>query len=256
MVKCRCGHMDQMIKCRQLSTRADDARCKKRCVKKRSCGKHKCNKECCIDIDHICPLPCNYTLSCGKHKCDHPCHRGNCPPCYRSSFEELYCECGAEVIYPPVPCGTKRPICKKPCSRKHPCDHPPQHNCHAANSCPPCMMFTTKWCYGQHEQRKTIPCSQNSFSCGLPCNKPLPCGRHKCIKSCHEGPCQLAGEICKQSCPTIRTTCIHKCAAPCHEGSCPETPCKEVVSKQATMNYSMHIGIQIRLLESISSFIV
>uniref|UniRef100_A0A1B0A839 Protein shuttle craft n=1 Tax=Glossina pallidipes TaxID=7398 RepID=A0A1B0A839_GLOPL len=231
-VKCRCGHMDQMIKCRHLSTRADDARCKKRCVKKRSCGKHKCNQECCIDIDHICPLPCNYTLSCGKHKCDQPCHRGNCPPCYRSSFEELFCECGAEVIYPPVPCGTKRPLCKRPCSRKHPCDHSPQHNCHSAASCPPCMMFTTKWCFGQHEQRKTIPCSQQSFSCGMACNKPLPCGRHKCIKTCHEGICQVAGEICKQSCPILRASCGHKCMAPCHEGDCPETQCKEMVEVQ------------------------
>ncbi|KAM7353561.1 nuclear transcription factor, X-box binding stc isoform 2-T2 [Cochliomyia hominivorax] len=231
-VKCRCGHMDQMIKCRQLSTRADDARCKKRCTKKRSCGKHKCNQECCIDIDHFCPLPCNYTLSCGKHKCDQPCHRGNCPPCYRSSFEELFCECGAEVIYPPVPCGTKRPVCKRPCSRKHPCDHPPQHNCHSSATCPPCMMFTTKWCFGQHEQRKTIPCSQQSFSCGLPCNKPLPCGRHKCIKTCHEGPCQASGEICKQNCTTARSTCGHKCMAPCHNGDCPETPCKEMVEVQ------------------------
>ncbi|XP_037820820.1 protein shuttle craft isoform X2 [Lucilia sericata] len=231
-VKCRCGHMDQMIKCRQLSTRADDARCKKRCTKKRSCGKHKCNQECCIDIDHFCPLPCNYTLSCGKHKCDQPCHRGNCPPCYRSSFEELFCECGAEVIYPPVPCGTKRPVCKRPCSRKHPCDHPPQHNCHSAATCPPCMMFTTKWCFGHHEQRKTIPCSQQSFSCGLACNKPLPCGRHKCIKTCHEGPCQVPGEICKQSCTTARSTCGHKCMAPCHNGDCPENPCKEMVEVQ------------------------
>ncbi|XP_055848662.1 protein shuttle craft [Episyrphus balteatus] len=228
-VKCRCGHMDQMIKCRQLSTRADDARCKKRCVKKRSCGKHKCNQECCIDIDHICPMPCNYTLSCGKHKCDQPCHRGNCPPCYRSSFEELYCECGAEVIYPPVPCGTKKPVCKRHCSRQHPCDHPVQHNCHSAATCPPCMIFTTKWCYGQHEQRKTIPCIQESFSCGLACNKPLPCGRHKCIKPCHEGPCQTTGEICKQSCTTLRAGCGHKCMAPCHEGDCPESACKEMV---------------------------
>lgn len=49
-VKCRCGHMDQMIKCSQLSTRADDARCKKKCTKKRNCGKHKCNSECCIGM--------------------------------------------------------------------------------------------------------------------------------------------------------------------------------------------------------------
>lgn len=41
-VKCRCGHMDQKMKCTQLSTRADDARCKKRCTKKRNCGRHKC----------------------------------------------------------------------------------------------------------------------------------------------------------------------------------------------------------------------
>lgn len=61
-VKCRCGNMDQMIKCNQLSTRADDARCKKRCTKKRSCGKHKCNQECCIDIDHECPMKVSLCL--------------------------------------------------------------------------------------------------------------------------------------------------------------------------------------------------
>lgn len=146
-VKCRCGNMDQMMKCVDLSTRADDARCKKRCTKKRSCGKHKCNQECCIDFDHVCPMPCTYSLSCGKHKCDQTCHKGRClvrsiilsvclgipwhydsshspQPCYRTSFDELHCECGANVIYPPVPCGTKRPACDKPCSRSHPCDHP------------------------------------------------------------------------------------------------------------------------------------
>lgn len=228
-VKCRCGHMDQMIKCRQLVTRADDARCKKRCTKKRSCGKHKCAQECCIDIDHICPMPCNHTLSCGKHKCDQPCHRGNCAPCYRSSFDELYCECGANVIYPPVPCGTKRPVCNNPCSRTHPCEHPVQHNCHSQPVCPPCIVLTTKTCYGGHEQRKTIPCTQASFSCGLPCNKDLPCGRHKCIKSCHGGICQVAGEVCKQNCQALRPNCGHKCNAMCHDGDCPDTPCRENV---------------------------
>lgn len=82
-----------------------------------------------IDIDHECPMKCTYTLSCGKHKCESTCHKGRCLPCYRSSFDELYCECGANVIYPPVPCGTKRPACDKPCSRQHPCDHEVTHNC-------------------------------------------------------------------------------------------------------------------------------
>ncbi|XP_055707738.1 protein shuttle craft [Phlebotomus papatasi] len=227
--KCRCGHMEQMVKCRKLTTRADDARCKRRCTKKRNCGKHKCNQECCIDIDHVCPQPCTYTLSCGKHKCDKTCHPGHCDPCYRSSFQELSCECGATTIYPPVPCGTKRPACNKPCTRRHACGHEVLHNCHTAQQCPPCMLLTTKFCHGRHEQRKTIPCSQDGFSCGMPCRKELPCGRHKCIKICHEGPCLQQGEICKQHCPTPRIMCPHACRAPCHDGDCPETMCKESV---------------------------
>lgn len=243
-----------MMKCVDLSTRADDARCKKRCTKKRSCGKHKCNQECCIDFDHVCPMPCTYSLSCGKHKCDQTCHKGRCQvrifelvttgtfvddffrpifqPCYRSSFDELHCECGANVIYPPVPCGTKRPPCDKPCPRSHPCDHPVTHNCHSAQNCPPCMAFTTKYCYGKHEQRKIIPCSQGDFSCGLPCNKLLKCRQHKCKKPCHpDGQCETETEVCKQNCTKkSRVMCPHSCNAPCHlDSPCPDTACREIV---------------------------
>lgn len=78
-------------------------------------------------------MKCTYTLSCGKHKCESTCHKGRCLPCYRSSFDELYCECGANVIYPPVACGTKRPACSRPCSRQHACDHEVTHNCKKEN---------------------------------------------------------------------------------------------------------------------------
>ena len=44
--------------------------------------------------------------------------------CVCSGFEELTCRCGAEVIYPPVPCGTKPPPCHRTCTRQHNCDHP------------------------------------------------------------------------------------------------------------------------------------
>lgn len=67
-VKCRCGHMDQEIKCKNLTSRADDARCKKRCTKMKSCGRHKCNTDCCIDIDHVCMQICNKMLTCRKHR--------------------------------------------------------------------------------------------------------------------------------------------------------------------------------------------
>lgn len=85
-----------------------------------------------LDIDHLCPMKCPHYLSCGKHKCESTCHKGRCLPCYRSSFDELYCECGANVIFPPVPCGTKKPACDRPCSRQHPCDHEITHNCKCA----------------------------------------------------------------------------------------------------------------------------
>ncbi|XP_014226948.1 protein shuttle craft-like [Trichogramma pretiosum] len=224
--KCRCGFMDKDIPCEELSARSGDVRCNKKCTKKRSCGKHKCNQMCCIDIDHICPLPCSKTLSCGKHKCEQTCHKGFCQPCWRSSFTELYCECGKAVIFPPVPCGTRRPACKEPCSRTHDCDHQVLHPCNSDSVCPPCSVLTQKWCHGKHELRKAVPCHVKELSCGLPCGKPIPCNRHKCIQKCHSGPCATE---CTQPCQEIRKMCGHICAAPCHEGDCPDTPCKVMV---------------------------
>ncbi|XP_011496146.1 PREDICTED: protein shuttle craft [Ceratosolen solmsi marchali] len=228
-VKCRCGYMDKEIPCKELITKADDARCKKKCTKKRSCGKHKCNQMCCIDIEHICPLSCLKYLSCGRHKCEQTCHGGRCLTCWRVSFDELYCECGTAVIYPPVACGTRRPACNKPCSRSHSCDHEVLHNCHSDLNCPPCTVLTQKWCYGQHELRKAVPCYVNEVSCGLPCGKSISCGKHKCIQICHPGICEKLGYTCIQPCMNPREICNHICAAPCHKGKCPDVPCKETV---------------------------
>lgn len=92
------------------------------------------------------------------------------------------------------------------------------------------MVFTTKYCHGMHEQRKIIPCSQKSFSCGLSCAKPLKCKNHKCIKTCHEGVCETDTDVCKQKCTKKRVHCIHDCNAPCHlESDCPDTPCRETL---------------------------
>jgi len=66
---------------------------------------------------------CVDKLACGSHKCEEPCHRGKCPPCWQVSFDELRCECGAEVIYPPVPCGTAPLPCSRPCTRPQSCGH-------------------------------------------------------------------------------------------------------------------------------------
>ncbi|NXB41905.1 NFX1 protein, partial [Leucopsar rothschildi] len=125
--------------------------CDKRCNKKRSCGRHKCNEVCCVDTEHKCTLVCGRKLNCGLHRCEEPCHRGSCQTCWQTSFDELTCYCGESVIYPPVPCGTQPPECKKTCTRPHDCDHPVYHSCHSEEKCPPCTYLTQKWCMGKHE---------------------------------------------------------------------------------------------------------
>jgi len=225
-VKCRCGHMDREINCSELVSKADDARCDKRCSKKRSCGRHKCGQPCCIDIDHVCPLVCGKLLSCTLHRCEEMCHRGNCPTCPRTSFDELSCSCGAAVIYPPVACGTRPPECQEVCRRPHSCEHPVTHSCHSETNCPPCTQLTVKKCFGGHEERKNVACLVEGISCGKPCGKMSPCGKHRCIKVCHAGCCLPDNSTCQQPCATPRHECTHPCSAPCHEGSpCPDTPC-------------------------------
>ena len=39
----------------------------------------------------------------------------------------------------------------------------------------------------------TIPCVEEVPVCGDTCNKPLACGEHLCIRSCHYGDC---GQVC------------------------------------------------------------
>lgn len=99
------------------------------------------------------------------------------------------------------------------------------HSCHTG-PCPPCTVLTKRWCHGNHEQRGTIPCHQENFSCGLPCGRDMPCKRHKCNQSCHSGQCRTP---CTQPCLEIRSICGHPCNHPCHAPPCPETSCKQLV---------------------------
>uniref|UniRef100_A0A4W3JUM6 Nuclear transcription factor, X-box binding 1 n=1 Tax=Callorhinchus milii TaxID=7868 RepID=A0A4W3JUM6_CALMI len=222
-VSCRCGFKKRDVPSDLLFL------CDKRCNKKRSCGRHKCNEVCCVDTEHKCLLICGRKLNCGQHKCEEPCHRGNCQTCLQS-FDELTCHCGASVIYPPVPCGTKPPECKNPCCRLHECDHPVFHNCHSDEKCPPCTYLTQKWCMGKHELRNNIPCHLTDISCGLACNKLLDCSMHKCKRICHKGDCATE-EQCKQMCMIRKSDCNHPCMAQCHQGSpCPKSPCNAEVA--------------------------
>ncbi|NP_001277377.1 transcriptional repressor NF-X1 isoform 2 [Mus musculus] len=152
VISCRCSFRTKELPCTSLKSEDATFMCDKRCNKKRLCGRHKCNEICCVDKEHKCPLICGRKLRCGLHRCEEPCHRGNCQTCWQASFDELTCHCGASVIYPPVPCGTRPPECTQTCARIHECDHPVYHSCHSEEKCPPCTFLTQKWCMGKHEE--------------------------------------------------------------------------------------------------------
>ncbi|KAF7213481.1 transcriptional repressor NF-X1 [Nothobranchius furzeri] len=232
-IRCRCGSKTKEAPCEKIQKEEELVfTCERRCNKKRSCGRHKCGELCCVSVEHKCSLICGYKLNCGLHRCQEPCHRGNCEPCWQSSFDELTCHCGLMVLYPPVACGTKPPECKNLCTRRHECDHPVFHNCHSEEKCPPCTYLTQKWCMGKHEQRSNIPCHLQDISCGLTCNKQLPCEMHRCKRLCHRGECLPQGG-CQQPCMLPRPDCSHPCLAPCHKGSaCPCSTCTAKVALQ------------------------
>ncbi|XP_051572453.1 transcriptional repressor NF-X1-like isoform X2 [Myxocyprinus asiaticus] len=231
-IHCRCGSNSKEVPCAAIQSENMVFTCEKRCNKKRFCGRHKCGELCCVDVEHKCMMICGYKLNCSLHRCQELCHRGNCPPCWQTSFDELACYCGETVLYPPIPCGTKPPECKNLCTRRHECDHPVFHSCHSEERCPPCTYLIKKWCMGNHEQRSNIPCHLQDISCGLLCDKLLPCGSHRCKRICHREECQAEGD-CKQPCAYPKSDCGHPCGATCHTGTpCPPTICSAKVALQ------------------------
>ena len=71
----------------------------------------------------VCVCVCVRVCCLCKYVCAH--HEGLfCFIAAPSGFDELTCHCGASVIYPPVPCGTRPPECTQTCARVHECDHP------------------------------------------------------------------------------------------------------------------------------------
>ena len=120
IVPCRCGLTTHAIRCHELSSNPEIL-CDKPCSALRACGRHRCNRICCplgtLDSSskgkgkkrqaqtraleglelgfgiearwHDCDLTCGKLLGCGNHRCEERDHRGACPPCMRSSFDEV-----------------------------------------------------------------------------------------------------------------------------------------------------------------------
>ena len=122
---CRCGSTTREVLCSadQASARArargeagsdTEILCERPCNALRACGRHQCNRPCCplaslaslakgkgkkkaLDVLedpegwNECDLVCGKLLNCGNHNCEERDHKGVCPPCLRSSFEEVCC---------------------------------------------------------------------------------------------------------------------------------------------------------------------
>lgn len=200
---CRCGATTRDVRCaedqRRMRGELEEILCERSCNAMRACGKHQCNRPCCPLASlaaaskgkgkrraaqgfdgfadeagwHECDLVCGKPLTCGNHVCEERDHKGPCPSCLRSSFEEMVCYCGRTVLDPPIPCGT-RINCRYPCNRPPlACGHPKtQHACHEdPTPCPPCPFLTTKLCACGKKTVDNVRCSQEKVSCGTTCGK-------------------------------------------------------------------------------------
>ncbi|KAK6538179.1 FKBP12-associated protein [Orbilia ellipsospora] len=248
---CRCGNTSAESLCHQ-GVEGEAPWCKRICHTTMNCLRHECGQHCCageqkakermhskkkvvvrgraedIEPEHICTRICGKPLKCGLHDCGALCHRGACGTCLEANFDELACHCGRTRIMPPVPCGTKPPSCRFPCQRSKPCGHPnaTDHLCHLDDEpCPKCPYLVQKRCVCGRNNIKNQPCWRDSVSCGQTCGKPLSCGSHVCLKTCHAaGECE---EPCRQTCKKSRAICGHDCQDACHAPfACSvESPC-------------------------------
>ncbi|OAY70532.1 NF-X1-type zinc finger protein NFXL2 [Ananas comosus] len=173
-----------------------------------------------------------------------------CPKC-RSPYpktlipKSYFCFCG-KVQDPPLDpwilphsCGE---ICGRPLAGE--CGHTCLLLCHPG-PCPPCPVLASSQCFcGRRADVRR--CARRRFSCGEPCNKPLPCGSHRCPTTCHDGPClpcrvrgtykcacgaeeqeRICAERefrCDRPCGGTLACGRHECGRGCHAGACGACP--------------------------------
>eukprot|EP01062_Namystynia_karyoxenos_P055838 TRINITY_DN4684_c7_g1_i1.p1 TRINITY_DN4684_c7_g1~~TRINITY_DN4684_c7_g1_i1.p1 ORF type:complete len:1346 (+),score=331.80 TRINITY_DN4684_c7_g1_i1:93-4040(+) len=177
------------------------------------------------DGGRSCGAECDAELPCGKHRCERVCHPGSCGDC--PVLEEQTCWCGRETKQRGCCAGgalaedgTLRTFsCGEPCGKKLDCgEHFCERQCHSG-PCSPCELaparLTTCPC-GKRDlalllQRPRSSCLDSVPTCGAPCGKMLPCGKHKCQHPCHRGPCgpcqQEVSANCRCGLSKIRMQC-------------------------------------------------
>ncbi|KAH7677878.1 NF-X1-type zinc finger protein NFXL1 protein [Dioscorea alata] len=200
-------------------------------------------------LPHSCGELCERALrpECGHH-CLLLCHPGPCPPCPQLVTSSCFCGSVSDVRR----CAHKYFSCGKPCSKPLDCGlHPCPERCHEG-PCPPCRVKGVCECAcGRTKEERE--CCERGFQCENPCESLLACGKHRCERGCHSGPCgdcplqgrrtcpcgkkEYKGVSCDVNVPTCGSTCekllscgLHRCPERCHRGPCVET-CRTVLIK-------------------------
>ncbi|GAM21295.1 hypothetical protein SAMD00019534_044700 [Acytostelium subglobosum LB1] len=217
-------------------------------------------------------LPHSCGEVCGKlraksncpHTCNILCHPG---PCLNCSALGPMMKCHCRRTEYRLMCGEvdKGKCCDNVCDKPLSCgNHQCANTCHPGE-CSPCQVLETQKCYcGKTFEKR--PCGSGTrdpwneeedrlFSCQTKCDRFLDCGKHKCTRTCHTGPCdpcelvpdkvtrcccsqtalvdlpQPPRESCLEPVPTCPKVCSrvlpcgqHPCQEKCHSGPCP--PCR------------------------------
>ena len=204
---------------------------------------------------HSCGQLCEKPLAGAcEHSCTLLCHPGPCPPCPQQV--EMACFCGKTSSS--RRCGEPGYTCGQQCRKVLSCGaHRCEAECHDG-PCPPCANTSLQTCRcGAVTERR--PCAELDFTCGRVCGRPLPCGKHTCPLTCHDGDCAscpnegartcpcgrqpVDGIACDEPAPTCGETCdkelacgLHTCQRMCHHGDCGE--CTQLVNKQCACGRS------------------
>lgn len=159
------------------------------------CGKDTRTLPCSsANSKYSCGKVCDRLLNCGKHHCTQICHEKlECNPC----AVKLQAKCYCGKVEKEVLCGHECFSCEAICGRTLACGaHKCMKICHAG-PCPECALLPVKvtTCPCGRMQLELLAekarekCTDPIAICGMPCEKLLPCGKHKCKSTCHMGPC-------------------------------------------------------------------
>lgn len=165
------------------------------------CGKTTITRRC---SDHksieSCGECCEKPLKCGRHNCDNVCHEGPCDSCKVLIKASCFCGekeemilCGDMEIQGEIEWKNGVFACKNPCMKMLSCqNHKCNKICHPGE-CGECELSPRKVkscpCGKTQLQNQRKSCMDSVPTCSELCEKLLPCGKHLCIDTCHQGKC-------------------------------------------------------------------